>query len=294
MRATSASASPADACSFAQHACCASHAAASARISWRRCSSSVASRFRCPASRDVAAATSAGAASPRSMATTSTLSRSAATTSRDESSVRRSSACSSGTVDPPPPPPPPPPPAPASSAGRGRFCWPPACRPAACWLSGGTAGAEAGGGPSPPRAARTSATCGAGITARSSQIESSRSSFARTVGVAAAWAAGRTVAICEAKASAQGVPLRREFCITSFARYTSSSCRCGSAARWASSAQTFAAWAALALWNATQCDSVWMLCCDSDSLESFSRKSFSLDQGIVDEPDQARERWLVS
>lgn len=113
---------------------------------------------------------------------------------------------------------------------------------------------------------------------------------APTVGVAAAWAAGRTVAICEAKASAQGVPLRREFCITSFARYTSSSCRCGSAARWASSAQTFAAWAALALWNATQCDSVWMLCCDSDSLESFSRKSFSLDQGIVDEPETGRER----
>mmetsp|Transcript_24377 Transcript_24377/g.73872 ORF Transcript_24377/g.73872 Transcript_24377/m.73872 type:complete len:251 (-) Transcript_24377:173-925(-) len=119
MRATSASASPADACSFAQHACCASHAAASARISWRRCSSSVASRFRCPASRDVAAATSAGAASPRSMATTSTLSRSAATTSRDESSVRRSSACSSGTVDPPPPPPPPPP-SPSRSSWRSR------------------------------------------------------------------------------------------------------------------------------------------------------------------------------
>lgn len=80
--------------------------------------------------------------------------------------------------------------------------------------------------------------------------------------------AGSTWTNCAPYDLTNSGPLRREFCMMSFARYTKISWRSG-LARSASVAQTEADSSHDFLWYCTQWLSVWIDCCESFSFESF-------------------------
>jgi hypothetical protein len=89
---------------------------------------------------------------------------------------------------------------------------------------------------------------------------------------------GRTRTSCAPYALTNSGPFRREFCMTSFARYTKSSWRDADARR-ASVAQTLADSTQDFLWYCTQCESVWI-----DDAWSFSFESFPTNESF-ENPD---------
>ena len=86
---------------------------------------------------------------------------------------------------------------------------------------------------------------------------------------------GKTVTSCGPYVFVNSGPLRRAFCRMSFARYTNSSWRDGGA-RMASAAQTAAESLADFLWYCTQCESVWIDCCDSLSCAREGLKAWAV------------------